>query len=102
MKEKEQQAIGIFDSGAGGLTVANAVRNILPNEKIIYFGDTAHLPYGDKSKTAILDYSKRISNFLIEKKCKVILIACNTASAVAYEEVKKYCGNKEALYVAWF
>lgn len=87
------QAIGIFDSGAGGLTVAAAVKNLLPNEKIIYFGDTAHLPYGDKSTDTVKKYSLRITDFLLEKKCKIILIACNTASAAAYEAVKERAGE---------
>ncbi len=82
--------IGIFDSGIGGLTVANAVSEALPNEEIIYFGDTAHLPYGDKSPAAIQHYSVRISDFLLERKCKIILIACNTASAAAYETVRRH------------
>ena len=79
--------IGIFDSGIGGLTVANAIRKILPNEQIIYFGDTAHMPYGDKSPEAIKFYSLKIAKFLLDKNCKVILIACNTASAHAYHEL---------------
>ncbi len=79
--------IGIFDSGIGGLTVAHAIHNKLPQERIIYFGDTAHLPYGDKSKEAILSYSLRISEFLVEAGCKMIVIACNTASSVAYEAI---------------
>ena len=86
--------IGIFDSGIGGLTVANAVCSALPNEEIIYFGDTAHLPYGDKSAEAIQHYSTRISDFLLERNCKLVLIACNTASAAAYEVVKKHVGSK--------
>lgn len=73
--------IGIFDSGIGGLTVANAISSLLPNEKIIYFGDTAHLPYGDKSAKAIRDYSKEIIKFLLSHHCKLIVIACNSASA---------------------
>ncbi len=81
--------IGIFDSGVGGLTVANAVRQALPKERIIYYGDTAHLPYGDKSKETIIHYSTKIAEFLLEQECKVIVIACNTASSNAYEEVKK-------------
>lgn len=88
------QPIGIFDSGIGGLTVANAVRQLLPNEQLIYFGDTAHLPYGDKSTAAIQAYSIKICNLLLEKKCKVILIACNSASAAAYDLVKAYVGSK--------
>jgi glutamate racemase len=78
------QAIGIFDSGIGGLTVASAIHKLLPNEQLIYFGDTAHLPYGDKSPELILEYSKAITLFLKEQNCKMIVIACNTASAHAY------------------
>ncbi len=80
--------IGIFDSGTGGLTVANAVCKLLPKENIVYFGDIEHLPFGDKSPEAIKEYSTNISKFLLEKKCKSIVIACNTASAVAYEHLK--------------
>ena len=64
--------IGIFDSGIGGLTVAHAIRRVLPNEDIIYFGDTEHLPYGEKSKEAIKSYCRKIITFLIKKKCKAI------------------------------
>lgn len=86
--------IGIFDSGIGGLTVANAIRRQLPNESLIYFGDTAHLPYGDKSPDAIKYYSIRIAEFLLGKGCKMIVIACNTASAIAYEAVRRNVGNR--------
>jgi len=86
--------IGIFDSGIGGLTVANAIYKALPNESIIYFGDTAHLPYGDKSPDSIKYYSIRIADFLLERKVKMIVIACNTASSIAFEVVKKHVGNK--------
>jgi len=86
--------IGLFDSGVGGLTVAHALHTILPSEDLVYFGDTAHLPYGDKSKETILHYSLGIVDFLLEQKCKVILIACNTASANAFEEVKAHVGNR--------
>lgn len=77
--------IGIFDSGVGGLTVAKAIAEALPNETLIYFGDTAHLPYGDKSKESIRHYSIRIAQFLLAKQCKALVIACNTASAHAYD-----------------
>lgn len=77
--------IGIFDSGIGGLTVAQAVRDVLPNEQLIYFGDTLHLPYGEKSAISIQNYAASISKFLSEKKCKAVLIACNSASSVAFE-----------------
>ncbi len=86
--------IGIFDSGIGGLTVANAIQKVLPNEELIYFGDTAHLPYGDKSPDSIKYYAIRICQFLMERKCKVIVIACNTASSLAYETVKDFVGGK--------
>lgn len=80
--------IGIFDSGIGGLTVAKALCDRLPFEKIIYFGDTAHLPYGDKSPESIADYSKRIAEFLLNSGCKLIVIACNSASASGYRAIK--------------
>ncbi|MCH2043017.1 MAG: glutamate racemase [Saprospiraceae bacterium] len=78
-----KEAIGIFDSGIGGLTIARGIAEALPNESIIYFGDTAHLPYGDKSATSIRNYSTAIVEFLIQKGCKLIVIACNSASAAA-------------------
>ena len=88
------QPIGIFDSGIGGLTVANAIVKLLPQENIIYFGDTAHLPYGDKSPVTIQAYSVKIAHMLIQQKCKLILIACNSASTAAYELIKEYAGSK--------
>jgi glutamate racemase len=93
----KKQPIGIFDSGVGGLTVAQAIKQILPSESIIYFGDTAHLPYGDKSAEAITSYSKRITEFLLEHNSKAVLIACNTASASAFETLKKDFGDKTIL-----
>jgi len=93
----KKQPIGIFDSGVGGLTVAQAIKQILPSESIIYFGDTAHLPYGDKSAEAITSYSKRITEFLLEHNSKAVLIACNTASASAFESLKKDFGDKTIL-----
>jgi glutamate racemase len=74
--------IGIFDSGIGGLTVAREIVNALPNEEIIYFGDTAHLPYGDKSGDAIRYYIAKIADFLYGQGCKALVIACNSASSV--------------------
>ena len=91
------QPIGIFDSGVGGLTVAQAIKQILPSESLIYFGDTAHLPYGDKSAESIRYYSKRITEFLLEHNAKVVLIACNTASASAFESLKSEFGNQTIL-----
>lgn len=86
---KAQLPIGIFDSGIGGLTVASALRQQLPHESIIYYGDTLHLPYGEKPPKSVKDYALGISNFLVDYPCKAIVIACNTASAVAYDVVKK-------------
>lgn len=84
-----KQPIGIFDSGIGGLTVANAVLKVLPDESIIYFGDTAHLPYGDKSPDTIARYAQVITDFLLSQQCKLIIIACNSASSVAYDKVRE-------------
>jgi len=95
---KSNQPIGIFDSGIGGLTVAKAVKAALPHESIIYFGDTAHLPYGDKSMAAIQAYSVRIVDFLLSKKCKVILIACNSASSAAYDLVVEFVGRRVKIF----
>ncbi len=88
------EAIGIFDSGIGGLTVARSVAELLPHENLIYFGDTAHLPYGDKSTAAIQAYSVKIAHFLLERGVKAILIACNSASAAAFDLVKEYVGSR--------
>jgi len=95
---KASDPIGIFDSGIGGMTVARAVGHLLPNEQIIYFGDTAHLPYGDKSTAAIQAYSVKISDVLLQSGCKVILIACNSASAAAYDLIKAYVGSKAKVF----
>ncbi len=81
--------IGMFDSGVGGLSVAREIMRQLPNEKIVYFGDTARVPYGSKSKDTILRYSRQIIRFLKTKNVKAIVIACNTASAFALEEIKE-------------
>ena len=84
-----ENPIGIFDSGIGGLTIAHAIKNKLPNESLIYFGDTKHLPYGEKSEQAIKDYSLKIAEFLKKNNCKAIIIACNSASSTAYYHIKK-------------
>ncbi len=94
MSNKAKDPIGIFDSGIGGLTVAHAVKKLLPQESLIYFGDTAHLPYGDKSTAAIQSYAVKICDVLLQQHCKLILIACNSASAAAFELVREYVGSK--------
>lgn len=89
-----EQPIGIFDSGVGGLTVAREIKKLLPNENLIYFGDTKHLPYGEKSREAIVGYSTQIARFLLEKNCKAIVIACNSATANALREVLDEVDNR--------
>lgn len=84
----DNRAIGMFDSGCGGLTVLKQYTKLMPNENFIYYGDTAHLPYGDKSSEKIIEYCDEIVKFLINKNVKMIIIACGTASATAYEYLK--------------
>lgn len=91
---KPEYPIGIFDSGMGGLTVAKAITELLPNENIVYFGDTAHTPWGDKSHNTIQHYSLKICDILLQHKCKYIVIACHTASAIAAYAVKQHVGDK--------
>lgn len=90
MREVDRNApVGVFDSGVGGLTVAREIMRQIPEERIIYFGDTARVPYGNKSKDTIVRYSRQIIRFLRSKGVKAIVIACNTASAYALETVQK-------------
>ena len=81
--------IGLFDSGVGGLTVARAIARKLPKENIIYFGDTAHLPFGEKSSDAIKTFSLKICQHLIKNGAKAIVIACNSASSVAFDYLQE-------------
>lgn len=80
--------IGVFDSGVGGLTVVREIMRQLPSENVIYFGDTARVPYGSKSKQTVLKFSRQIVRFLMTKKVKAIVFACNTASALALEDMR--------------
>ena len=84
-----EQPIGIFDSGVGGLSVLRAVRRELPYEDILYLGDQAHIPYGPREKTQIRDFSYAITRFLLALGAKLIVVACNTASAVALHDLRK-------------
>jgi len=93
----KKQPVGIFDSGVGGLTVAHAIKQILPGESLVYFGDTAHLPYGDKSAELIKYYSRKITEFLLDHNSKVILVACNSASSSAFDSLKKEFEGKVIL-----
>jgi len=81
--------IGIFDSGVGGLTVMAEIMKILPGEEIVYFGDTAHVPYGSKSPEVVTSFSLDIAAFLLKQKVKLIVVACNTASAFALPTLEK-------------
>lgn len=89
MEQKKNAPVGVFDSGVGGLTVAREIMRQMPDERIIYFGDTARLPYGSKSKDTVIRYAEQIIRFLRTQQVKAIVIACNTASAYALEEVQK-------------
>lgn len=84
-----EQPIGVFDSGVGGLTVAQKLMERMPQEAIIYFGDTAHIPYGGKSVEQLLAYATAISRFLLDEGVKLIVAACNTSSAVSLEALRE-------------
>ncbi len=88
-EEWHNSPIGVFDSGVGGLTVAREIMRQLPNERIVYFGDTARVPYGNKSKETVTRYSGQIVRFLEMQQVKAIVVACNTASAYALEDLEK-------------
>ncbi|MCG8010366.1 MAG: glutamate racemase, partial [Candidatus Thiodiazotropha weberae] len=84
-----EAAIGIFDSGIGGLSVLQHVRSLLPNENLVYVSDRAHLPYGEKDKHYILRRSRVITQFLISQNVKAVVIACNTATAAAVKDLRE-------------
>ncbi|HVI01578.1 MAG TPA: glutamate racemase, partial [Enhygromyxa sp.] len=83
-----EQPIGVFDSGVGGLTVLDALRRHLPHEDFLYLGDTARLPYGSKSPETVRRYARQAAGKLVERGVKLLVIACNTASAVAVEDLR--------------
>ncbi len=87
-KDRKYAPIGVFDSGIGGLTVAREIMRQIPHEDIVYFGDTARVPYGSKSKDTIIRFSRQIIRFLKTKDVKAIVVACNTASAQALEDIR--------------
>ncbi len=89
MKNLQSNPIGVFDSGIGGLTVVKELMKILPNENIIYFGDTARVPYGTNLKNTIKEYSIQNTKFLLSQNVKAIVIACNTSSAIALEKIQE-------------
>src|SRR5437867_9119307 len=85
----DARSIDVFDSGIGGLTVVNALRDLLPNEKIFYFGDTARVPYGGKSASTVERYSVEMAEMLAEEDVKTIVVACNSASSVALPKLEQ-------------
>lgn len=89
----DNRPIGVFDSGVGGLTVAKEIKRLLPHENIIYFGDTKHLPYGEKSKEAITKFTTDITTFLVEQNCKAIVVACNSATSNSIDEIREASGD---------
>jgi glutamate racemase len=111
MKSLRNRPIGIFDSGIGGLTVVRSVRRYLPEEDIIYFGDTARVPYGNKSKATIIRFAREIMDFMTSKKVKMVIVACNTASSLSLPTLKRSYdipvmgviapGADEAVNVSW-
>jgi glutamate racemase len=88
MSGKKSSSIGIFDSGIGGVSVLRAIRELLPNEDLVYFGDSANLPYGEKTLDEIRRLSEAVTDFLLKQDCKIIVIACNTASAAALRHLR--------------
>lgn len=94
-----QKPIGVFDSGIGGLTVVRAIMERLPAENIVYFGDTARVPYGVKSRNTIELFSEQIVSFLLQQDVKALVIACNSIAAVAGEKVRQMAGNMPVLDV---
>lgn len=87
-KQINDKAIGVFDSGIGGLTVVKHLSSVLPREHIVYFGDTARVPYGSKSNSTVIEYSIQDTNFLLHKNVKLIVVACNTVSSIALKELR--------------
>ena len=90
----ENDPIGFFDSGLGGLTVAAAVHKLLPQENLLYYGDSAYVPYGDKSRDVIRERIKTVTEWLIQRRCKTIVVACNSAVAAGIDIVKKIAGER--------
>ncbi|MCP4198475.1 MAG: glutamate racemase [Proteobacteria bacterium] len=92
MRELKDLPIGVFDSGLGGLTVVRAIRELLPGEQIIYLGDSARVPYGTRSQSTVVSYARTCAQFLISKRLKMLVVACNTASAVALPTLRQEIG----------
>ncbi|MFV0237289.1 MAG: glutamate racemase [Flavobacteriales bacterium] len=98
LQNNQTAPIGIFDSGMGGLTVMQSIKRCMPSEKTLYFGDTAHLPYGDKSKETLIKYSLDIVDFFLKQKAKAIVVACNSATSNAWDEIIKRVDNQALVF----
>ncbi|WP_185853538.1 glutamate racemase [Blattabacterium cuenoti] len=98
MKISPLSPIGIFDSGIGGLLIAKEIKMRMPNEDFIYFGDTINMPYGDKSKEFIIENSMKIASFLYEKKCKALVIACNSMTSNSLDVISKKFNSKILIF----
>jgi len=98
MEQISAQPIGMLDSGIGGLTVAYAIKQLLPNESLVYFGDTAHFPYGEKDTSHIQQRVEKIAYLLLEKKCKLIIIACHTASSATSDALNALLGDQIPIF----
>jgi glutamate racemase len=88
-ENSDMPPIGVFDSGVGGLSVLRAIRQLLPNESVLYFGDQKHVPYGQRHKAEVRRFSEKITRFLLEQGAKLIVVACNTASAAALQPLRR-------------
>lgn len=99
MISQDSRPIGVFDSGIGGLTVVRALMDRLPFEDLVYFGDSARVPYGVKSVATIEDFTRQIAEFLLKRDVKALIIACNTMAAVAADVVRRVAGDVPVLDV---
>lgn len=88
ISKKTNRPIAFFDSGVGGLTVYSKLKQLLPDENYLYFGDTKHMPYGEKTGEELLSYASRILDFFVEKNAKAVVMACNTTSSMIYDQIK--------------
>jgi glutamate racemase len=88
MLENREAPLGVFDSGVGGLTVVREILKQMPNESILYYADTAHVPYGSRNPQELKGFARQITSYLVARKCKMIIIACNTSTSLAYEELQ--------------
>ena len=93
-----KEYIGVLDSGVGGLSVLSQLKKIMPNKNYIYFGDTKNIPYGTKTKEQIFSYTKDIFEFFIKNNVKNVVIACNTTSAVAFDELNEMFKSKLKIF----